>query len=373
MRPLTAKAKRRRQRSVALAASLALATIASGEDCPPLLDGWVPTPGCQQYYLCEGGKKSGPNYDCREGFLFDVSSTNCQQAAGVTCEVVGGGGDSSVEEPAAAGSASNETTVQMSEQAQTPPGDESCNGVPVVYFVDIPNQTCYNNCQKDKPEWVIEIFPTREQCCEKNFQWMPVEDCAGKEFVDDNGPKMWTLAPVIEESTAAPVSMLSSAAPVSMPSSLEPQEPIISPTLPPVEMSPDDPKFLFMCGVDWGDASARCYKRCPNGEDDECKSVHDSAVISANDNSSSNALSISQAQVAKVVLLKQPAPMESLKTHRHQQNRRYQHLAPHEGVESQLLLSLPDTQRSPILHINQQLELQKKRPLQTLPIIPSRK
>ena len=244
MSRLTGKAKRRR-RTVSLASPLVLSSsfhASTGAECPPMLNGWIPTPGCKQYYLCEGGKRASNNYDCREGFLFDVSSTNCQQAGGVTCKAIAGDPDEPPEQ-------------STKKEEQTPPGHESCGGMPVVYFVDIPNQTCYSNCQMAKPDWISEIFPTREECCEKNFQWMPVEDCASKDFVSGNKAKMWTLAPTLQEDTPAPVPGF---------------DQISSPTLPPIEPSRDDPSFFFMCGVDWGDASSRCYQRCPNGEDDEC-------------------------------------------------------------------------------------------------------
>lgn len=231
-----------------MAASLAF-PLTGADDCPPLLNGWVPSPGCQTYYLCEAGKKASPDYNCRDGFLFDVSTTNCQQAGSVKCKALAG--DDTGDEPSNA-----EEPTSKNNQSQAPPSPGACGGLPAVYFVDIPNQTCYSNCQMTKPEWISAIFPTREECCEQNFAWMPVDDCASKEFVADGTPKIWTLSPTIQEGTPAPVEGAG--------------KPISSPTLPPVEMSPDDPKFLFMCGVDWTDASTRCYQRCPNGRDEDC-------------------------------------------------------------------------------------------------------
>lgn len=232
MNPLTSKARRRRRRSLALSASLALA---QADDCPPMLNGWIPTPGCHKYYLCEDGKKASPDYDCREGFLFDVTTTNCQQAGGVICKAFAG-------EPDATGEGKN--------KAQAPP---ACGGVPEHFFVDVPTQSCPSSCQKTKPEWVSAIFPTREECCQTNFAWMPLDDCLGQEVGADERPDMWTLAPTIQGDVPAPV-----------------PESISSPTAPPVKFSPDDPEFYFMCGVDWGDASARCHQRCAGGSDDEC-------------------------------------------------------------------------------------------------------
>ncbi|KAL3800792.1 hypothetical protein HJC23_001629 [Cyclotella cryptica] len=236
--------------------------LARGDsDCPPGVEGWVPSVDCKQYHLCEGGSRTTPDYNCRDGFLFDVSTTNCEQESSVKCKAVAAQ-EESLNAPAE--ESTGEASANSSPEVQTGnSGQPSCDGIPDVYFMYVPDQTCYSICQMEKPEWVQEIFPTRENCCEVNFPWMDVAECTGVEFKGEdyaNAPKMWTVAPTIAVPTSQPITNSTSEAMAS------------TPTAPPIKLTQDDPRFFYICGVTWADASTKCQTRCSSGEDDECPS-----------------------------------------------------------------------------------------------------
>jgi hypothetical protein len=54
------------------------------EDCPETT-GWAASSDCKSYFICRNGSRSGPVFECAEGTLYDVESSECRDASLVDC------------------------------------------------------------------------------------------------------------------------------------------------------------------------------------------------------------------------------------------------------------------------------------------------
>lgn len=269
--------KRRRVLLLSTAAVLSTAqentTQPQQHRCPPELNGWAPSADCSKYYWCSSGNLASMPYDCVNGTLFDRVQLTCLPAVEVDCEIQTTTTttitttegyfwtESPMTSPPETDGGSNETdapTIAASPSTQQP-GTSPPTATPTarsptvhptprethigsaIYYPDFPSRSCLT---ENPPAWLTpdDVFTTKEECCSKVMNWIPLEQCLGVDWVETNYYWSPTKTPSLSPS-ASP-----SSSPSRSPSRSPSESPTLSPSLSPSSSEPtESPSLVSLC------------------------------------------------------------------------------------------------------------------------------
>jgi hypothetical protein len=219
-------------------ASIASQSVNEDSNCPPTHSGWAPSQDCKSYHWCSAGNISSLSYDCQTGLLFDSKQLTCLPAESVDCGAFWQHFGEEMEDPPPPPTPVVAET-KPSVPTPMPSPRPSMLGEP-IYYVDFPSQTCKSDVNS-KPGWVSSehMFSSKNECCEKMVDWIPLEQCLGDNWVETNVVFEPTTNPTIRP-TSTPSDVLTevpSYAPSLAPSAKSMHSPTPSPidvlTLPP--------------------------------------------------------------------------------------------------------------------------------------------